>query len=124
MPTKRVSLTKRLLKQAWKKPLTLGVLWTTCTGFLPRGVILKVNRTTVKMYLPTKHVPVLWYNLYAEENKELKNENETMKTLSAELEDTHSCQMTEALENLHALSERHNTELASVKHEAQLKCMF
>ena len=45
-----------------------------------------------------------------------------MKTMSAELEDTHSCQMTEALENLHGLSERHKTELASVKLEAQCKC--
>jgi hypothetical protein len=59
---------------------------------------------------------------HLEENRQLKSEIETMKSSSAELEETHSCQMTEALENLHTLSERHKAELAATKHDAQLKC--
>lgn len=60
--------------------------------------------------------------VFTEENRVLKSEIESMKTSSTELEDTHSCQMTEALENLHTLSERHKMEMASAKIEAQLKC--
>ena len=57
-----------------------------------------------------------------EENQELRREIEKINISSVELEDTHSCQITEALENLHTLSERHKAELAATKHEAQRKC--
>lgn len=45
-----------------------------------------------------------------------------MSASANELEKTHSCQMTEALENLRTLSATHEAELASTQHEAQLKC--
>lgn len=60
--------------------------------------------------------------IIVEENRQLKNEIKTMTVLSAELEKTHSSQMTEALENLNTRSETYKAEIASQQHQAQLKC--
>ena len=45
-----------------------------------------------------------------------------MKKSSVELENTHSNQMAEALDNLNTLTEAHKAEMVSALHAAQLKC--
>ena len=45
-----------------------------------------------------------------------------MKNSAEELENAHSQQMADALDNLNTLTEAHKVEMASSLHAAQLKC--
>lgn len=52
----------------------------------------------------------------------LKEELASMQKMSAQLEETHCCQISEALEDLQALSSKHKEELSAVQQQAKHTC--